>query len=225
MPNYTALTVAFLVVLGNRTHNLLDCKILLITADLFHIGIKENEIADQLKNTILVKQRDNVLILHGRNAACNQRIQISLHPLGILFFPHIPELLGCARGSILDCVLIGCQYDLGILEQLRNVASLLITNHLLNSLIHRNLRSLAFNYREGNAVDKQHNIRTRIVLFVLAFYGKLFRHMKYIVLRIVPINILQIETEHLPFANGLQIAFSQQQRIIDLLAGTHKTVG
>ena len=63
------------------------------------------------------------------------------------------------------------------------------------------------------------------MLLVLAFYCKFFCHMKYIVLRMIPINVLQIETEHFTFANGFQIAFAQKKRIIDFLAGAHKTIG
>ena len=62
------------------------------------------------------------------------------------------------------------------------------------------------------------------MLLVLTVYGKLLRHMEHIVLRILPINVFQIEAEHSAFTDGFRITFAQQQRIIDLLTGTHKAI-
>ena len=225
MPNDSALAVAPLVVSGNRLHDFLYGKVLLIAANLFYVRIEENEIAHQFENTALVEQRNDIPVLHSYLAASNQLLQTRLPPFAILLLPYVPELLWRPGRCVFDAILVCRHDDLRVFEKLRNIFSLLIADHLRDSLILRNMRRFAFDYRKWDAVDEQHDIRTGIMLLVLAFNRKFLRHMEYIVLRIFPIDILQIEAEHLAFADRLQIAPAQKKRIVDFLAGSHKSVG
>ena len=225
MPDHAALPVAFLVVLGNRLHNLFDGKILLIAADLFHIGIKENKIADQLKNSLLAEQGDDVFVLLRWHAVGDKPCQLPVHESFILLFPDVPELLGRTGSGIFHGILVGCQNDLRIFEKLRDIVCLLVADHLLHGLIYGNLRCLTFNNGKRNTVDEQHDIGTSIMLLVPTVHGELFRHMEHVILRILPVNVFQVEVEHSAFADGFRITFAQQQRIIDFFAGTHKAVG
>ena len=63
------------------------------------------------------------------------------------------------------------------------------------------------------------------MLLVLTVHGELFRHMEHVILRILPVYVFQIETEHPAFPDGFRITFAQQQRIVDFLTGAHKAVG
>ena len=101
---------------------------------------------------------------------------------------------------------------------------LLVTAGLLNSLFHRNIRSLALNHRKRNSIDKQHDVRTGIMLSIGAFHRKFFRDMVKVLRRVLPVNVLQVEVQQPPFTYGFRIAFAQHKRIIDFFAGAYKTV-
>ena len=64
MPYNTALPVAVFVVCIYRSDNFFDCKILLITAYLFYIAVKQNKISDKLFYTAETEQRNNIAVLH-----------------------------------------------------------------------------------------------------------------------------------------------------------------
>ena len=121
-------------------------------------------------------------------------------------------------------VFVGCHDDLGILEKLGDIVCLLVANHLLHGLLHGNIGCLALDHRERNAVDKQNNVRTGIVKLILAFYSEFFRHMEQVVLRMLPVDVFQIEAEGLSAAHSFRVAFAQQQSVIDLFAGVQKKV-
>ena len=86
------------------------------------------------------------------------------------------------------------------------------------------MRSLALDDGKGNAIDEQHDVRAGVVLPVPAVHGEFLRDVEHVVLRVVPVDIAEIEAEHFAVADGLRIAFAQQQRVINLLAGAHEAV-
>ena len=178
MPDDTALPVSLGILLLNGLYDLLNGEILLITGDLLHIGIEQNEIAHQLHDPLPAQQRDDVSVLLRGQSIRHQILQGVLCKGFVFLFPHIPELLGRAGGGILDCILIGRHDDLSILEQLGDVLGLLVADVLLHGLVHGDMGSLALDDRKGNAVDKQHNIRAGIMPLILAVYGEFLGHME-----------------------------------------------
>ena len=80
---------------------------------------------------------------------------------------------------------------------------------MLDGQLNRNLRRLALNDGERDAVHEQHDVRPRIVTLVLALDRKLLRHVEDVVSPILPVDVLQIEAEQFPFADRLLIAPSQ----------------
>ena len=87
------------------------------------------------------------------------------------------------------------------------------------------MRGLALDDGKGNAIDEQHDVRAGVVLPVPAVHGELLRDVEHVVLRVVPVDIAEIEAEHFAVADGLRIAFAQQQRVVNLFAGAHEAIG
>ena len=166
MPDYTALAIAFLVLLCDGFHDLLNGKILLVAADLFHIGIKQDEVPDQIKNTFPAEQGNDVFVLLRWHAVRDQPGQLPVHESLILLFPDRPEFLGRAGSGVLHGVLIGCHHDLCKLEQLRNIVLALIADHLLNRLFFAYCRGFTLDNAKGNAINEQHNVGASILLLV-----------------------------------------------------------
>ena len=225
VPNHAALAVPFAVSLRDGFDDLPNGKILLIPADFLYVGIKQNKIARQLHQALPAKQGNHITILFGRGSVCHQLCQSGIKEFRILLFPYAPELLWGACCGVFHDVFVGCHDDLGILEKLGDIVCLLVANHLLHGLLHGNIGCLALDHRERNAVDKQNNVRTGIVKLILAFYSEFFRHMEQVVLRMLPVDVFQIEAEGLSAAHSFRVAFAQQQSVIDLFAGAHQTIG
>ena len=70
------------------------------------------------------------------------------------------------------------------------------------------MRGLALDDGKGNAIDEQHDVRAGVVLPVPAVHGELLRDVEHVVLRIVPVDILEVEAEHFSVADSLRIAFA-----------------
>ena len=225
VPNHAALAVPFAVSLRDGFDDLPNGKILLIPADFLYVGIKQNKIARQLHQALPAKQGNHITILFGRGSVCHQLCQSGIKEFRILLFPYAPELLWGACCGVFHDVFVGCHDDLGILEKLGDIVCLLVANHLLHGPLHGNIGCLALDHRERNAVDKQNNVRTGIVKLILAFYSEFFRHMEQVVLRMLPVDVFQIEAEGLSAAHSFRVAFAQQQSVIDLFAGAHQTIG
>ena len=213
-----------LVAFGDGLHDFPDGEELLIAADLLHVGVEENEIANQLEHALAAEQRDGVSVLFGGHAIRDKRAQPGLQPFGILLLPDAPEFFGRAGCRVFDGVLVGRHDELREFEELRDIRRLLVADHLPDGLIHGNMRGFALDDGKGNAVDEQHDIRAGVVLPVPAVHGELLRDVEHVVLRVVPVDIAEIEAEHFAVADGLRIAFAQQQRVINLLAGAHEAV-
>ena len=137
----------------------------------------------------------------------------------VLFLPHIPEFFRRAGGGILHSVFIGRHHNLGKLVELWDILLLLVADVLLHGLFYTDLRSFTFNDGEGDTVNKQHDIWYSLVELVPAVYCKLLGNMEQVVLRMLPVNVFQIETEGFSLAHGLGIAFAQQQGVIDFFTG------
>ena len=147
-----------------------------------------------------------------------------LQKSGVLFLPHIPEFFRRAGGGILHSVFIGRHHDLSKLVELWDILLLLVADVLLHSLFHTDLWSFTLNDSEGNTVDKQHNIRPGVVELVPTVYCKLLGNMEQVVLRMLPVNIFQIEAEGFTLTYSFWIAFAQQQGVIDFFTGADQTV-
>ena len=189
MPNHAALTVAFFVWLLNGLDNFFDGEILLIPADLLYIGVKEHKVPDQFHDPFFAEQRNQIPILLGGCAVRHMPGQRLFQKSGVLFLPHIPESFGRAGGGILHSVFIGRHHDLGKLVELWDVLLLLVADILLYRLLHTDLRGLAFDDGEGDAVEKQHKIRPGVMELVPAVYCKFLGNMKQVVLRMIPVNV------------------------------------
>ena len=225
MPNDAALAVAVLVAFGDGLHDFPDGEELLIAADFFHVGVKENEIANQLEHALAAEQGDDISVLFGGHAIRDERFQPGLQPFVILLLPDAPEFFGCAGCRVFDGVLVGRHDELRKFEELRDIRRLLVADHLPDGLFHGDMRSLALDDGKGNAIDEQHDVRAGVVLPVLAVHGELLRDVEHVVLRVVPVDIAEIEAEHFAVADGLRIAFAQQQRVVNLFAGAHEAIG
>ena len=224
MPNDAALAVAVLVAFGDGLHDFPDGEELLIAADLLHVGVKENEVTNQLVYAIGAEQRDDIPVLFGGHAIRDECFQPGLQPIGILLLPYAPELFGRAGCRVFDGVLVGRHDELRKFEEMRDIRRLLVADHLPDGLFHGNMRSLALDDGKGDAVDEQHDIRACVVLPVPAVHGEFLRDVEHIVLRIVPVDISEVKAEHFAVADGLRIAFAQQQRVVNLFAGAHEAV-
>ena len=224
MPDNATLTVALFVRLLNGLDNLFDGEILLIPANLLYIGVKEDKVPDQFHDPFFAEQRNQIPILLSWGPVSHILGQCLFLKNGVLFLPHIPEFLGRAGGGILHSVFIGRHHDLSKLVELWDILLLLVANVLLHSLFHTDLWSFTLNDSEGNTVDKQHDIRPGIVNLVPAVYCKLLSNMEQIVLRMLPVNIFQVEAEGFTLSYSLWITFAQQQGIIDFFTGADQAV-
>ena len=95
-------------------------------------------------------------------------------------------------------------------EKLRNILGLLITDRLFDGLIDWNLRCLALDDCKRDSVHEKHDVGTRIVPLVPAFYRELLRHVKHVVFPVLPVDVFQVETEQLAFADRLLITLTQK---------------
>ena len=210
MPDDAALTVALFVWLLNGLDNLFDGKILLIPANLLYIGIKEHKIPDQFHNPFFAEQRNQIPILLSWGAVSHMLGQCLFQKSGVLLLPHIPEFFRRAGGGILHGVFIGRHHNLGKLVELWDILLLLVADILLHSLFYTDLGRFTLNDSERDTVDKQHDIRPGIVKLVPAVYCKLLSNMEQIVLRMLPVNIFQVEAEGFTLSYSLWITFAQQ---------------
>ena len=224
MPDHAALTVTLFVRLLNGLDNLFDGEILLIPANLLYIGVKEHKVSDQFYNPFFAEQRNQIPILLSGSAVSHILGQRPFQKSGILFLPHIPEFFGRSGGGILHGVFIGRHHNLGKLVKLWDILLLLVADILLHGLFYADLGRFTLNDSEGNTVDKQHDIRPGVVKLVPTVYCKLLGNMEQVVLRMLPVDVFQIETEGFSLAHGLRIAFAQQQGIIDFFTGADQTI-
>ena len=224
MPDNATLTVALFVRLLNGLDNLFNSEILLIPANLLYIGVKEDKVPDQFHDPFFAEQRNQIPILLSWGPVSHILGQCLFLKSGVLFLPHIPELLRRAGGSILHSVFVGRHHNLGKLVELWDILLLLIADILLHSLFYADLGRFTLNDSEWDTVDKQHDIRPGIVKLVPAVYCKLLGNMEQVVLRMFPVNIFQIETEGFALTYSLWIAFAQQQGIIDFFTGADQAV-
>ena len=225
MPNDAALAVAVLVVFGDGLHDFPDGEELLIAADLLHVGVEENEIANQLVHALGAEQRDDIPVLFSGHSIRDECFQPGLQPFVILLLPDAPEFFGRADCRVFDGVLVGRHDELREFEEMRDIRRLLVADHLPDGLFHGDMWGLALDDGKGNAIDEQHDVRAGVVLPVLAVHGELLRDVEHVVLRVVPVDIAEIEAEHFAVADGLRIAFAQQQRVVNLFAGAHEAIG
>ena len=159
VPDDAALPVAPLIQLLNSPNDLLDRKVLLVTADFLHIGVKKNKIADQFQHPLRSKQGNQVPVLLRRRPARDMLRQGLFQKGGVLLFPDGPELFGCVGGGVFHCIFVGGHHNLGKLVELGDVLRLLVADGLLHCLLHADLGGFALDGGKGDAIDEKYQIR------------------------------------------------------------------
>ena len=86
------------------------------------------------------------------------------------------------------------------------------------------MRGLTLNDGKGDTVNEQDKIRTSVVLPVQTVYGVFLCYMEQVVLRMIPVDVFQIEAQELTFTYGFLIAFAQQEGVVDPLAGANEAI-
>ena len=193
MPDHAALPVALFVGLLDGLDDLLDGKVLLIPAYFFHVGVEKHKVPDQFHNPLFAEQRNQVAVLFGGHAVRDIAVQCIFQKSCVLLLPHIPEFFRGGSGGILHGVLVGGHDNLSKFIELRDILALLVADVLFHCLVNTDLWSLTLDNRKRDTIDEQHKIRAGIMKLVPAVYRKFIGYVKQVVLRVLPVNILQIE--------------------------------
>ena len=225
MPDDATLTVTRRVIFGNGLHNRLYRKELLVSANLFHIGIVNDKILRELAQAFFFEQRNQRLVLFRRDTPRNNLIDKARLPFRILFTPYIPEFFPGAHSRVLDRILVCRDNHLHVLEQLRNILRFLVADILLDPLFFRNIGSLALDNGKRNSVHEHNNIGAGVFLFVPTVAREFLRHMENVVFEIVPVNIVQVETFRCPIHQFFLITLTKHQRIVNSFARFYQALG
>ena len=144
-----------------------------------------------------------------------------LLPLDILFMPSAIKLLPGSSGSVFYCLRVHCDDKLGELEQLRNVIRLPVADILFYAFLHVHAGLFALDHDHGNAIDQYDNVRAG-EFAVVPLHRKLIRDLPYVVLRVFPVDIGNIERLGVAVVEVNITALAIDQAIIDRLAGKHQ---
>ena len=101
---------------------------------------------------------------------------------------------------------------------------MLVADVLLHGLFYTDLRGFTLNDGKGDTVDKQHDIRSGIMKLIPTVYCKLLSNIEQVVLRMLPVDVFQVETESFTLTYSLWIAFAQQQSIIYFFTGADQAI-
>ena len=225
MPNDTTLTVTRRVIFGNGFHNRLYRKELLITANLFDVGIVNDKILRELAQAFFFEQRNQRLVLFRRDTPRNNLIDKARLPFRVLLTPYIPEFFPGTHSRVLDRILVCRDNHLHVFEQLRNILRFLVADILLDTFFFRNVGCLAFDNGKRNPVHKHDNIGAGVFLFVPAVAREFLRHMENVVVEIVPIDIVQVETFRCPIHQFFLITLAEHQGIVNAFARFYQSLG
>ena len=140
-----------------------------------------------------------------------------------LLAPHRPILGRRADGGVFAVIFVGADHQLGVGEQRRDVLVALVADHLRHRLRHLGIRRFAFDHREGDAVDEQHDVRPRRLVAARALHRKFGGDVIDVVLRIFPVDVVEREAAHRPFHRLFQ-RHAQRQQVIDRLIGFQQAV-
>ena len=191
MPNDAATAVAPILTV-DTTHRIFNTKELLITGNLLNAAIIQNKETNNIQQPLLRQHGYDYLVLLGDVAIIHIAFRCFFLPLNILFVPLAVKLLLGSGSAVLDRFRIHGNCQLRKLKQLGDVVRLPVADVLFYTLFHIYTGLLAFDHNQRNAVDQQNNIRPGIFT-VGTFHGKFIRNLPDVFVRIIPVNIGNIE--------------------------------
>src|SRR5215475_676424 len=149
-------------------------------------------------------------------------VPISVRP----FSPLRPELRRRSSGGVFRLVLVYRQEYLRVDEETRNALALLIPQMLRDGALDRVLLvgPAAFDHCEGNAVDEENDIRTTALLPGGPLDLELFGDVKDVVLRTLPIDVIQCEALSVAVDRLLE-ALAQGDQVVNPLVRPRRPVG
>ena len=140
-----------------------------------------------------------------------------------LVSPCGPKLGRATHRAHAGILPIGRQQHLRHDKQVRCLALALVTHHLRHRLPHFHMRCLAFDHRQRNAVDKQHQVAADGVLAAAALHHKLRRHLKRVVQRVLPVDKAQRAATRIAVNRLLQRG-AQRQQVVHRFVGAQQAV-
>src|SRR5699024_8113173 len=108
------------------------------------------------------------------------------------------KLLRRSTGRISCIGSIRRHHNLYELKELRCIVWFLIANHLANCLTYRYRRALIFNNYKRNPINKEYDIRINMLITPLPLDFELFRHMKDVVIEVLPVDKTNIKGPAIP---------------------------
>jgi len=147
--------------------------------------------------------------------------------LCILLLPHRPELGRRVRCGILRDVLVNREQKLRVHKQVRDILRLLVADHLRDAFLDAVLvagvlvRALALDDDERNAVHKQHDVRAAGLIAAGPLDGELLRDVIDVVLRVLPVDVVQTVVFGVA-VHGLRQADAERQQLVHGLVGLHQ---
>ena len=254
VPDDAAATLAAVVRLPDAGEHLADGEHLLVARDLAHAAVEHGEGPGHLQQALRAAQRVEraVLLGHlpahqiGRNLLAHAQLgkgqieQRGLHRLrqralqqrrdfgvGYVLLPLRPELGRGAGGGVAGFILVHRQHGLHVGKQARDVFVALVADGLRDGLGHLDLRRLALDHREGNAVDEQYDVRPTGLDAAGALHGEFGGHVVDVVRptcrKVAPVHVVQRETLQVTL-DGLLQRHAQGQQVVDRLVGLEQPV-
>ena len=221
MPNDAA-PVEAVILTVDTTHRIFNTKELLIAGNFLNATIIQNVKTNNIKQAPFAE--------HGHNSSvllCDMAViyiafgSIGL-PLHIFFVPLAVELLLCSGSSVFHGFRIHGNGQLRKLKQLRNIIRLPVADILLHALFHIYAGLLTFDHNQRNAIDQQNNIRPG-VFSISSLYRELVRNLPDVLIRLIPVNIGNIEGLSVAVIQMHIAALTINQPVIDRFAGKHQT--
>ena len=220
VPDYTA-AACTIILSVDAAHDVFHTEVLLISGHLFHAAVIEDIEAHEVEKSLLGKQRNDDPILFRDMSIIHIPLCGILLPLDILFMPSAIKLLPGSGGSVFYRLRVHGDDELGELEQLRNVIRLPVADILFYALLHVHAGLFALNHDHGNPINQYDDVRSG-EFAVVPLYRKLIRDLPYVVLRVFPVDIGNIERLGIAVIQVNIAALAIDQAIIDCLAGKHQ---
>ena len=181
------------------------------------------EVQARVLGTFLAHEKPVLLLRcqRGVDGIGNLGIQFRLSPEG-------PEFLGRARRAEPGPVHGHRQEQLGVKEKVRNAVVLLVADVLADGLrdgilARADVRFLALDDRQGDSIHEKNDIRPVMLAAAAALDGKLLRDVIDVVLRLLPVDVL--ERVALGVAqDGLLQALAQAEKVVDLFVGADQPI-
>lgn len=137
-----------------------------------------------------------------------------------LFHPLGPEFLGGSVSGVGALVGGEAEEELGIDIERANAVRLLVAQVLGDGLLERvlHVRALALDDAQRDAVYEEHEVWPVVLLARAAHDAELFSHVKNVVVRVGPVDVLEREAL-LVAVDALFEGLAQGEQVIDRFAG------